>query len=368
METLLKNLKHFRKVFALNQIQCAEIASITRETYSRIEKGKMEPSDATLSALAKYYKISMSQFFTPLEFIPVACLTTKIDTDVKIAQHNEDTRRALLVAKGYRHLRELIGCSLEQDVESVQCLRQTVIQIKKNPKQVAQEIRRRIWSKGGFTVESLPSVFERHGILFILMPFFHNRGTHGFSFFHSSCGYCIVVNDSSFLSQEEKVMATVHEFGHILLATESEYQGSMGKHHPSEDDATKFARELLAPEDSVNRLWEAYSSYSTFVNAIVKTKHAFKVSYTTIIKQLLSKDCKRFENVNLYSRFRAEAKRMGGGFDNEPFPCGFDFDQTGFLSLIYGAFKRGEITIARAAELTGKSIAGIIKELQTIGD
>ena len=60
---ILNNIKNYRKIYKLSQVELAEKIGITREHLLRIEKGNHIPNLETAFKIANYFNVSINEVF-----------------------------------------------------------------------------------------------------------------------------------------------------------------------------------------------------------------------------------------------------------------------------------------------------------------
>ena len=60
---ILNNIKNYRKIYKLSQVELAEKIGITREHLLRIEKGNNIPNLETAFKIANYFNVSINEIF-----------------------------------------------------------------------------------------------------------------------------------------------------------------------------------------------------------------------------------------------------------------------------------------------------------------
>lgn len=358
-------LRHFRDVHRLTQQEVAERIGMTREAYVRCESGKDSMGANSVAKVCELYRITPMRLLTCERLPEVACLTCKAKKRYECAQHEEDVERVTLWSKAFRFLRTASGVTLADDMAKLNILRKAINPHRDSPEDAACKLRRHLLERGGFTVESLPALLDEHGILFGLRSFYFS-GTKGLTFENPNVGACIVVNDDALLPLEAKAFATAHELGHIILGTAHACHGSIGDHAPEEEAANAFARELLAPKIAVHNYWKRLS-YLPFYEAVNRTKQAFKVRAELVIHQLEEPLSERFGKIdNAYKYYNASVKQHGLSTAREACPTEFHFASDGFQTYAFDAYRRGNISLSRLAELVGCPLSSVKRALRDV--
>lgn len=113
MDALADNLRRFRKAADLTQAQLAEAAGLPRATVANLEQPGMNPSLATVLAVAKVLDVSLDELVTP---VPAErhFLTTPATQQEYRAEHGAFTARLVspISSSGVQmhHVRMAPGC------------------------------------------------------------------------------------------------------------------------------------------------------------------------------------------------------------------------------------------------------------------
>lgn len=358
-ELLARNLKHYREVNGLTQEAAANVAGVTRAAYIKAEAGKSMPGDGVLDALCRRYRIKMSDLFMSLEVPRCAFLANVCKSREQKARRLETIRRAYRLAKDRRMLREIDGRSVEVDCELLENVRLRVRQDCAAGTSWGRAVRNRLWPSGLYTPESLPVAVDRAGIVLCMMPF-AARGVDGFSFHDDDVGWVIAVNSSSDVSFEKKAMALAHELGHILQGTADGDHGSKGRHDKAEDDAIRFARELLIPRGAFASRWNEYQTRSLW-DRVLAIKREFKVEARTVLHQAIEFG---FAEKDAYRAFAILAKDNGCSSSPDPCPSPANMVDPLYDVLAVKACMNDEITMSRCAEILGCTLVEVRKLLR----
>lgn len=216
----------------------------------------------------------------------------------------------------------------------------------RSPEEMARLVRKTFWHFGGFTPESLPSTLARYGIK-VYVGDLQDRETFGFSY-PDGAGWVVAVNNGQGLvPSERQLWIAAHELGHILLGTAGHQHAKKSK---EEQDANRFAAELLMPTESFWSRWEDCEHIPSFYDRVIAVKHAFKVSAGAVLYRLAEKMGGMQE---VMQRFNAVAKRRGTPNlrDKEPEELRFEFMSDRFKTLAMEAYAKGELTVSRLSEL-----------------
>ena len=180
----------------------------------------------------------------------------------------------------------------------------------------------------------------------------------GFSFCsEGKCG--ILINNDPQIPVERQLFTLAHELGHILLHGDGDFVNvAEDDVKKKECEAQKFAGRLLLPDDECFTAWQACAGMS-WVERVMAVKRRFRVSYKTILYRL-SEEKGRKESGTMFAVFpRAYEQRYGqklsGKMEPQPYPFSA-FESQRFSLLALEAFKRGEITMSRLAELLERDL------------
>lgn len=358
-ELLARNLKHYREVNGLTQETAANVAGVTRAAYIKAEAGKSMPGDGVLDALCRRYRIRMSDLFVSLEVPRCAFLANACKSREQKARRLETIRRAYRLAKDRRMLREIDGRSVLVDGKSLEDVRLGVRQDCSKGISWGRAVRNRLWPSGLYTPESLPVAVDRAGIVLCMMPFVAH-GLDGFSFHDDEVGWVIAVNSSADVSFEAKAMALAHELGHILQDTADGDHGSRGRHDQAEDDAIRFARELLIPKGAFVSRWNEYQTLPLW-NRVLAIKREFKVEAKTVLHQAVEFG---LADKDAYAMFAVQVKAKGYLPSPDPCPCQAKMADTLYDVLAVKACMNDEITMSRCAEILGCALVEVRKLLR----
>lgn len=356
---LAKNLKHYREIFGLSQEGAAKVAGVTRVAYIKGETGKSLPGNDVLAALCGYYRIKMTDLFQSMNVPKCAFLSNVCKGKSQKARRLETIRRAWRMAKDRRMLREIAGQDVSSDDRRLKEIRERVRRDCADGMSLGRAVRNCLWPSGLYTPESLPVAADRAGIVLCMMPFVECEAD-GFSFHDESVGWVIAVNASSGVSFEKKAMALAHELGHILQDTADGDHGSKGRHDKAEDDATRFARELLIPRGAFVSRWEEFLAKSLWERVLL-IKREFKVEAKTVLHQAIEFG---FETSEAYRVFAVQVKANGYMSSPDPYPCSSSMVDTLYDALAVKACLAEEITLSRCSEILGQPLVEVRKLLR----
>lgn len=358
-ELLARNLKHYREVFGLTQDEAAKAAGVTRAAYLKAETGKSMPGDGVIGALCARYRIKMTDLFQSMDVPKCAFLAKACHGKGQAARRLETIRRVYRMARDRRMLRELSGRDVRKDEAQLNLVREEISKGLAAGQSQGRSVRNCLWPSGLYTPESLPVAVDRAGIILCMMAFV-GQDVDGFSFYDKDTGWVIAVNGSGESSFEARAMALAHELGHILQETADGNHGSKGRHDRAEEEATRFARELLIPKGAFISRWEELAA-KDLCERVVEIKREFKVAASTVLHQavefgLVGKDA--------YQEFGFQLKCRGYSSSPDPYPCKAIMSDSMYDALAVMACLNESITMSRCAELLRKPLPDVRRLLR----
>ena len=143
-----------------------------------------------------------------------------------------------------------------------------------------------------------------------------------------------------------------------------------------EKEADLFASHFLMPNDQFNEEWSRSRSLH-WVDRVLKTKRAFRVSWMTVLYRLCDNGVA--DKSKIFWQFAAAYRQWTGrelSFKAEPEAAGvpaaatqpsqeparlteFDFREDRFERLVRQALEADEIGVSRAAEMLGRSVMDV---------
>lgn len=355
LKRLGANIQRRRLILGWELGEVASRLGIQRGTYSKLEKGEARMTDELFSSISDLFKMSAA-----------ALLIEQPKCEYRFFRKNarQTKREAALIEQatfdGIRKLKDYVILEnlLKKKSKFDGCLK---TQFPKLPsesvgsfaKSVRKELRRHGWEAN----ENLAEILEDYGvkIFAVSLPV---ANCFGFSFCsEGDCG--ILINNDPQVSVERQLFTLAHELGHILLHGDADFMNvDEVDAKRMEDEAQCFAGRLLLPDDEFCAAWQASAGMS-WVERVMTVKRRFRVSYKTILYRL-SEGKGRKERGNIFAAFprayeQRYGQRLGGKSEPQPYPFSA-FESQRFSLLALEAFKGGEITMSRLAELLEKNI------------
>lgn len=345
MNELAINLMRLRKLNGLTQQAVADAAGISRVAYRNLEKGEAEPRENTLQALAKALKSSVMDMLAPIPELK----SLRFRANDKMSEQEQAQGRQVIVRSGnwLRDFNELESMANDQRPGKLKTFRKGT-----NPETAANKIRTEMSPHNCNCAPDICELLEKAGVKIFLFDF-HMAELSGLSIGKEDGGPAIAVNTGKTMSVERQIFSIVHELGHLVLHQDSYGKDSDEIPEEQEREADAFAAAFLMPQEFFANEWEENRGLH-WVDAILKTKRHFKVSYQAVIHQLI--DLKKLEDKGAYRKFRADYKERYGKElhwrNDEPRPLDrFDLVEDRFATLVRDALDKELITVSRAAEI-----------------
>jgi len=366
MKELAINLMRLRKLNNLTQQDVADAAGISRVAYRNLEKGDAEPRQGTLQALAKALNASAFDLLAPLpQLKSLRYRTNKEMSEQERAQGNQIVVRAGNWLHDFNELESML------DNKKPSLLKQARKGTK--PENAAAKLRKDLLGESSNCdcVPDICELLENAGVK-IFMCNFNVSELFGLSIGKADGGPAMAINTGKKISVERQIFSIAHELGHLMLHKDTYGKEPAELSDEQEHEADRFAASFLMPEKQFIAEWNENRGLH-WVDAVLKTKRHFKVSYQAVLHQLI--DLGKAESPAVYKKFRADYEarygqklhwkeeppsplsyRTAGGsparLSEEPRhldPLDLMEDRLG--SLVRDALDQELITISRAAEI-----------------
>ncbi|MFZ4395961.1 MAG: helix-turn-helix domain-containing protein [Kiritimatiellia bacterium] len=364
------NLRRLRKLRRLTQEALADAAGISRVAYRSIETGVATPRSGTVEALARALG---SDVFALVASAPRAKMVRFRANKVLTAQERADREQLVIETMNW-----LVDFN---ELEKRLGERIPAVLPKKSPASIdvakhAEDVRRKT-----FKVECrgcLPDVCDvlEQGGVKVRTAKFGMDGLFGFCIGVEDGGPAIAVNVDDGIPVERMIFTAAHELGHLVLHQDSFDPCVEKEDAKQEKEATVFASHFLMPDDQFQEEWSNNRGLH-WVDRILKTKRTFRVSWMTVLYRL--RDNGDADINTLFKQFQSEYERKTGqelsfvkepDFTNAPASAlrksqeparltEFDFCEDRFERLVRQALEADEISVSRAAEMLGKSVAEV---------
>jgi len=353
MNELALNLMRLRKLNGLTQQEVADATGISRVAYRNLEKGDAEPREATLQALADALGASALDLLAPVPELK----SLRYRANDKMSEQEKAQGHQVVVRSGnwlqdFNELEELLGTRRNPAI--------IPLPNETSPEAAAKEARKQLLNNnsGCDCMPGLCELLEDAGIKLFLNDF-ELTTLFGLSIGEADGGPAIAINTGKNISVERQIFSLAHELGHLVLHQES-YGNPEAANEEQEHEADRFAAAFLMPEKQFLAEWTENRGLH-WVDAVLKTKRHFKVSYQAVLHQLI--DIGRAKDASVYGKFRADYEIRYGKklhWKEEP-PCfvkeeprhldSLDLMEDRLATFVRDALDRELITVSRAAEI-----------------
>jgi Zn-dependent peptidase ImmA (M78 family)/transcriptional regulator with XRE-family HTH domain len=366
MNELAVNLMRLRKLNGLTQQAAADAAGISRVAYRNLEKGEAKPRRDTLDKLADVLQASVFDLLAPVPELK----SLRFRANVKMSEQ-ERAMGSQVVVRSANWLNDFNELESILDIKCEAKLRPA----RKGtaPETAAAKTRETLLKEQADCgcIPDFCELLENAGVKLLLCDF-NMPNLFGLSIGKADGGPAIAINTGKDISVERQIFSLAHELGHLVLHKET-YSGPAEllavEDKEQEREADRFAAAFLMPEKQFLAEWNENRGLH-WVDAVLKTKRHFKVSYQAVLHQLI--DMGKAEHPTVYKQFRADYKERYGKdlhWKEEPpsslvpqasrqseeprnlDPLDLTEDRLG--TLVRDALDREEITVSRAAEILG---------------
>ena len=355
-EVVSQNIKRIRASRGISQTDMAKSASISRQAFTDIEKGKTkEPKVSNLQAIADALDVPIVALFEePIELNTVRFRSNSIITQKEKAKKEQYLIDAAYWLKNFNYLQSIISDKKEDKLRDVF---QKAGKLRTDrPRKAAESTRLALGLKEDEPIGDIIGLIESAGIK-IRTQDFELKNFFGFSISESDGGPAIMVNNRSDISIERQIFTVAHELAHLILHPKTYDPNQTEEPDKEEKEADIFAGYFLMPDKTFRKkLKESYGL--GFVDRILHIKCFFDVSYQAVLHRLSDMGLGSYGK--LFSKFHAIYKRQYGQsltLHREPFPLAKpDFVEDYQMSLVRKALDKAEITVSRAAEILNVSL------------
>jgi Zn-dependent peptidase ImmA (M78 family)/transcriptional regulator with XRE-family HTH domain len=364
MNELAINLMRLRKLNGLTQQAVAEAAGISRVAYRNLEKGTAEPRRNTLDKLASTLNASVFDLLAPVP--ELKSLRCRANPNAEMSEQERAMGSQMVVRSAnwlndFNELELLLNKPRQPKLGSVR--KGT------RPQNAAAKARQMLLGEKADCgcIPDFCELLENSGIKLLLCDF-NMTNLFGLSIGKADGGPAIAVNTGKDISVERQIFSLAHELGHLMLHkdTYSRSTEQLAIEDPvQEREADQFAAAFLMPEEQFLEEWNENRGLH-WIDAVLKTKRHFKVSYQAVLHQLI--DMGKAESPAVYKQFRADYEKRYGKklhWKEEPpvlvreeprhlDPLDLTEDRLG--TLVRDALDQEQISVSRAAEILGISL------------
>ncbi len=294
------NLKRLRIVRRMTQAETATKAGISRVAYVAIENGKSQPKTSTLLSLADALEAELSAILEPPpRFLSLRFRAGTLQSARERSAKDELLREVWRWLSDYTELEKLLHRRRKTPL-----LQQAG---KGSPEAAARKVRALLGIAPDAPIVGIRSLLETNGVKVMTidskLPSFF-----GLSVGEPSGGPAIVVNTERQITVERQIFTAAHELGHILLHRRSFSLLEDQESRTEEREADSFGAYFLMPDGAFREQWEFCRGMS-WVDAVLRVKRIFRVSYMTVLRRLRDIGV---ADQSIYQRFRGEFKAKYG--------------------------------------------------------
>lgn len=280
-DVLAENLRRLRLGKKLSQGELASRAGLSRVGYRNIEKGTAVPKADTLARLGAALEVGLDDLVRPV---------AKLSAVRFRARKRLTTREAILAdvarwLEGYAFVESLLE---ERDTTRFDELATRVAKMRARPRPVAaaRAAREGLGIGETHSIRDICGLLEDNGIK-VFAPVFPTDQLFGLSVGADDGGPAVVVNTWERITVERRIFTAAHELGHLLLHRRAYDVSRTEEPEHEEKEADLFASHFLMPDEVFQKEWDDARGLS-FVDAVLKVKGIFKVSWKTVVHRVAS--------------------------------------------------------------------------------
>jgi Zn-dependent peptidase ImmA (M78 family)/DNA-binding XRE family transcriptional regulator len=334
-----------RKLNNLTQQDLADAAGISRVAYRNLEKGNANPRQGTLQALATALHANVFDLLAPLPELKTLRFRANKE---KISEQERAQGNQVVVRTGnwLQDFNELESMLNNQRSGKLRTFRKGT-----KPESAAAKLRAELLPHDCDCLPDICELLENAGVKIFFLDF-HMSECSGLSIGAADGGPAMAINTGNKMSVERQIFSIAHELAHLVLHQDSYGKTSDEIPDDQEREADAFAAAFIMPEELFAKEWNENRGLH-WVDAVLKTKRHFKVSYQSVIHQLI--DMGQAEDKVAYVKFRqGYEKRYGKKLHWKEEPCPldtFDLVEDRFATFVRDALDRELITVSRATEI-----------------
>jgi Zn-dependent peptidase ImmA (M78 family)/transcriptional regulator with XRE-family HTH domain len=346
IQDLGSNIRRQMKLQGLTIPELASRIGMGTAAVSNLLNGKTEPKSSTLIKLAEALGVSFPDLLAPAPRLDsLRFRTARSLSGREKASRDQLLHDTALWLANYRLLEELVKDKSEYLLSPSGF---------DSPNTAAVQVRKGLGLDGAGPVHNSIGLMDEAGIKLRIRPFGF-RKTFGLSIGQADGGPAIIINSEAGISIERQIFTIAHELGHLVLHKESYAAGREEEIDVEEAEADSFAGRFLVPDEGLRATWEALRGLH-WIDAVLRAKKEYKVSYQTILHRL--KDLYPALRVRQLEREFAVQYNVRFGHDlkdhYEPEALSSsDLVESRFLGLVRTALETEAISMSRAAEMLG---------------
>lgn len=362
------NILRLRQRRDLSQEAVAERAGMPRQRYRGIEKGAVVADAAEIRAVAQVLGASMREVFAP-----VTVLRQVRFRSLKRLK----SRDAILSDVGawladYRDLEQRLG--VEPRADALPALSEG----RADPRAAAAAVRAAFGLSAREPVHDLCGLLEARGVKVKYVEV-NNDAFLGLSVGRGDGGPAIIVNTWDRLAVEHWIYSAAHELGHLVLHLDAYDVAEAGEDRQQEAEAEQFASHFLMPDAAFWDEWRDTDGLALY-DRVLKVKRVFRVSWRVVLFRVAALRDEAGRR-RLWQEMAVQHERRTGrpllkltepeaipeaAFWPERMasvgaePAGLDvhdFQSDRLAHLVRRAVEAEAITLSRAAEILGISLA-----------
>lgn len=353
------NVRRLMKLQGLTIPALAAKVEMGTATISNILNNKSDPQSKTLIALANALKVPIQDLLADASNLQSIRFRTLRSLSAREKAERDQVRH--LTAKwieDYRYLEQTLQAKPVYQFAHIP---------NGSPRAAAGAIRKEL-GIGSEPIHDIVQLVTDAGVKLRLAPFGF-RKTFGLSLGRDDGGPAIVVNTQEGISVERQIFTIAHELGHLILHLDSFGTDEDIEVSKEEDEANLFAGQLLVPDDVLEKDW-ATTRGMFWVDAVLKLKKKYRVSYMTVLTRLRQTIVDSPDNLIIQFRF-AYKQRYGHDLKDFYEPDAIEgpvarkeedglspSDLAGdrFSRLVVEACEKEVISLGRGAEMLGCSL------------
>ncbi len=227
-----QRIRQARSLEGLTQKALADRAGVAQPTIAHIETGRVTPSKATLQAIAESTGVHESFFeLEPPDDLPPGSLVYRARRSVTAAERDKAHEFARVSIEQIRRM-----------AESLNLPDLNLAAMGEDPAAAARSTRAATGIDQDVPIPHLINAIERNGVIVLGLPI-HLEKLDAFSSWATIDVERPVIVVSAGKTGDRLRFSVAHELGHIVL-----HKQLRGDYAAMEDEANRFAQELLLPE------------------------------------------------------------------------------------------------------------------------
>ncbi len=362
IENIGDNVRRRMKMDGLTIAKLSTQMGIGTATLSNILNGKSEPKSSTLIKLAEAFDININALLEDSPKLSTLRFRTAKSLSGREKSEREQIRFDTAIwLKNYSYLEESLGIVNEYKLKSI---------IEEDPNNAAKIAREDFFNLKDKKqpVYDIANLIEDAGIKLKIHGFGFKK-TNGLSVGSQNEGPAIVVNSETGISVERQIFTIAHELGHLILHSGSYKDPKEIEDKKEEHEANLFAGAFLLPEEGLQEEWEE-SKGLHWVNAVLRIKKIYKVSYKTVLVRLCQiknqdpssvfKDFaiayKKLHNHDLKNFYEPDQLEEPVAPSDPDSLAKSDLIEDRFARLVKQAYENEMISLSRAGEMLNLSL------------